>query len=191
MSSGRGDRQYCLLILQVSVQCFNGRRLRPHGFLSNLPHHLVINEPLANVPDVNVALGGLPKLSLFQLGEWLSACFHCESNQTITELASFIYQLSLAVTQVDKQFHNADQTWGCHMLLQLPQNLIANVPIAKFKDLKITVLQFPHLPFLQWMLSPLSFYFHISESDDCGWYFVHAPRGFNPDPSRRRGCRSA
>ena len=45
------------------------------------------------------------------------------------------------------------------MLLQLPQNLVANVPIAKLNDVKVTVLKFLHLPFPQRMLSP---YIHIN-----------------------------
>jgi hypothetical protein len=41
------------------------------------------------------------------------------------------------------------------MLVQLAQNLVMNVPLAKFNDVKVTVLKFPHLTFLQWMLSLL------------------------------------
>jgi hypothetical protein len=48
------------------------------------------------------------------------------------------------------------------MLLQPPQNLVANVPIAKLNDVKVTVLKFLHLPFPQRMLSLLSPYIHIN-----------------------------
>jgi hypothetical protein len=82
MSSTRGNGQYCVLALQILVQSLNACRLRLHRFLPKLLHHLVVNEPLADVPDLNVAAIRFPELPLFQLGKWLCAHFHRGSNPT-------------------------------------------------------------------------------------------------------------
>ena len=78
------------------------------------------------------------------------------------------HQLRLVVSEVNNQFHDADQPGGGHMLVQLPQDLIVNEPLAKFNNVQVTVFQFPHLPVLQWMRSLFLFHFHIYESDTRG-----------------------
>jgi len=66
MSSCRSLGQHRLLGLQIFLQRFNGGRLGPHSPYAWLLHHLVINEPLADVPDLNVAAIGFPELAFFQ-----------------------------------------------------------------------------------------------------------------------------
>jgi hypothetical protein len=61
-SSWRCYGQHRLLALQILLQCANLGRLGPHCLSSRLLHHLVINEPFAKVPDLNVAVSGLPEL---------------------------------------------------------------------------------------------------------------------------------
>jgi len=64
--------------------------LGPHCFSAGLLHHLVINEPLADMPDLNVTVIGFPELALFELRLWFLAFLHFHSNQTIAGLVLFI-----------------------------------------------------------------------------------------------------
>jgi hypothetical protein len=54
--------QHRFLGLQIFLQGVNPGRLGPDCFSAGLLHHLVINEPFANVPDLNVAVIGFPEL---------------------------------------------------------------------------------------------------------------------------------
>ena len=62
MSSRRSIDQHRLVNLQILGERVNPGPLGPHCSLARLLHHLVINEPLADVPDQNVACIGLPEL---------------------------------------------------------------------------------------------------------------------------------
>jgi len=63
-SSRRSIDQHRPLGLQIHLQRVNPGRMSPHCFFSWVLHHLVINEPLADVPDLDVAVIGFPELAL-------------------------------------------------------------------------------------------------------------------------------
>jgi hypothetical protein len=52
------------------LQRGNPGRLGPHCFSAGLLHNLVINEPLADVPDLNVAAIRFPELSKSNCCYW-------------------------------------------------------------------------------------------------------------------------
>ena len=62
--SSRGSiDQHRFLVPQILGERVNPGPLGTHGSLAWLLHHLVINESLANVPDLNVAVIGFPELT--------------------------------------------------------------------------------------------------------------------------------
>ena len=55
--------QHRFLGLQIFLQRVNAGRLGPNPPFARLLHHRVINKPLADVPDLNIAALGLPELA--------------------------------------------------------------------------------------------------------------------------------
>ena len=69
-SSRRSIEQHRFLGIQISLQRVNPGRMSPHSFSAGLLHHLVINEPFADVPEVNIASVGFPELSRSNCCYW-------------------------------------------------------------------------------------------------------------------------